>query len=763
MIFKLLLLLLTAFGFLHAIEPQYNFLKNPGFEQGKTAWDADGDTKLKITSDAHSGQKAIRYKNGGLAQSTDELSGIDGQTRYVLSGYYKNKGTVDGMWMGIEFADADWNTLGSSEIALSSSYQYTPFAIVSTPPAGTVYITYWTWSESPAGGQTLLDDLALYRENATPGNHAPTLDAVANQQSTLGESVSLQLHATDSDNDTVMYAVQNLDEESGIYFDTKTGKFFGTASPVGSYTLKVYALDNRGGIAGRQFDWDITAAPVTPCNILQNAGFEDNLFGWDIYATQIDRVTDAHAGNYALRIKDGGLDQFSQKITAAADTYAFNGYYKIEGSVDGAWAGLIFYDDAQNVIGSQSISLDPTTTYQKFVVNATSTDAMRYVQAWIWTEGSGKVFLDELKVSTSGCYNYVIPSSLPPGGIAVNKAPQFVVIGFDDNTKAEGIDWAIDLFKNRKNHDGSDARVSFYMNTKGLHEWIEDEPTRLSAAMQRLRDSGHEIGNHTFCHHQDIDSNSWDAFTRTILGLNQTQWEKKISDANDDLTNLIGVSKSKIYGFRAPYLLYNQAMFNAIKALGLTYDCSVEEGYAADFDGTNFRWPYQLDQGSPGHNESWFGNPDNPDSVKISPIPGLWELPNHVFMIPKDSECAAYGIPSGLWERIRDKMSYLEGHKITGFDYNLWSEAELNKAEVLGILKYNLDLRLRGNRAPFMIGAHTQYYTQEWADNNAPNATYQQMREAISEFVDYALSKPEVRVRPSIDIINWCANPVAVQ
>jgi peptidoglycan/xylan/chitin deacetylase (PgdA/CDA1 family) len=763
MIFKLLLLLLAAFGSLYAIEPQYNFLKNPGFEQGKRDWDADGNTKLKISTDAHSGQKAISYKNGGLAQSTDELSGIDGQTRYILSGYYKNRGSVDGMWMGIEFADANWNSLGSSEIALLNSYQYAPFAIVATPPAGTVYITYWTWSESPAGGDTLLDDLALYRENATPGNHAPILDAVADQQNVIGENVNLQLHAADSDNDTIFYTVENLDETSTIFFDTKTGKFFGTASPIGNQVLKVYALDNRGGIAARAFNWNITAAPVTPCNILQNPGFEQNLFGWDIYASETERVTDAKVGNYALRIKAGGLDQFSQKITSAADTYEFNGYYKIEGAVDGAWAGLIFYDETKHAIGSQTVSLDPTSTYKKFVINATSTDAMRYVQAWIWTEGSGKVFLDELKISTSSCYNYVIPSSLPPGGIPVNKAPQFVVIGFDDNTKSEGIDWAIDLFKNRKNHDGSNARVSFYMNTKGLHEWIEDEPTKLAAAMQRLRDSGHEIGNHTFCHHQDIDSSNWDAFIQTVLGLNQSQWEKKISDATNDLVNTIGVSKAKIYGFRAPYLLYNQAMFDAVKALGLTYDCSIEEGYADDFDGTNFRWPYQLNQGSPGHNESWFGNPDNPNSVTISSIPELWELPNHVFMIPKDSECAAYGIKKGLWKRLQNKMPYLSGHKITGFDYNLWSDAQLNKAEVLGIFKYNLDLRLKGNRAPLMIGAHTQYYTQEWADHNAPNATYQEMRAAIREFVDYALSKPEVRIRPAIDIINWCANPVALQ
>jgi len=180
------------------------------------------------------------------------------------------------------------------------------------------------------------------------------------------------------------------------------------------------------------------------------------------------------------------------------------------------------------------------------------------------------------------------------------------------------------------------------------------------------------------------------------------------------------------------------------------------------YNGTNFRWPYQLNLGSPGHIENWYGNPDNPEHIEIGSVEGLWELPNHVMMIPKDNECAKYGIVTGLWSRIVSKIPHLHDYKITGFDYNLWSLVALNKAEFLGILKYNLDLRLKGNRAPFMIGAHTQYYTSFWANTNAPNATVQDMRQAIEEFIDYALSKQEVKIRPAIDIINWCNNPIPI-
>ena len=347
---------------------------------------------------------------------------------------------------------------------------------------------------------------------------------------------------------------------------------------------------------------------------------------------------------------------------------------------------------------------------------------------------------------------YVLPSTLPPGGIAVSKAPQFVVLGFDDNTKSSGIEWALNLFKNKRNADGSPARVSFYMNTKGLDTEIEDTPQNLLRAMKLLKNSTHEIGNHTKDHHAGISH-------AEIPFFDKTKWGSAISNASDDLVGRVGVSKNNLVGFRAPYLLYNQAMLDVLNTQGFLYDCSIEEGYASNFDGTNFRWPYQLVQGSPGHNEGWYGNPENPDRVSLTSAGTLWELPNHVFMVPKDSECARYGIRSGLWSRIVANIPYASDHKITGFDYNLWSSAKLNKAEVLGILKYNLDLRLKGNRAPFMIGVHSQYYVGDWAAKHAPNATSTQMQEAISEFVAYALSKSVVRIRPAVDIINWCKTP----
>jgi peptidoglycan/xylan/chitin deacetylase (PgdA/CDA1 family) len=758
---KISLIFITFWIYIVPLQAE-NLLRNSDFESGKNYWIIEQGSQETLTNDSFHGQKALCYQTGGIDQDIADSVAIVPGEKYILSGYYKTTGSVEGIWLGLVYMDENWNSVGESELSLNPREEdYTPFLHITTAPAHSRYLTLWTWSDAPNGGKTYFDFFSLRKETQNNNNHTPHIIPVAEQQNNLGDTISLQVNAQDEDGDILIYALNGFDEEVDININPKTGLISGVASKPGNYRVRIDVTDNNGAIAQYSFNWIIKEPQSDPCNLLRNGNFETNLYNWDLYA-QYTLDTNAHNGEKALLLKNGGLDQTIQLLNHKTNTYQFYGYYKTEGNIEGAWVGIIFYDENGKELSSQEISLKKATTYQKFILNATSPENTHALQVWIWMESNqkGKLFMDDLKISQGSCYDYVVPSSLPPKGIAVSKSPQFVTIGFDDNTKAEGIDWAINLFSNKKNPDGSNARVSFYMNTKGFHEWIDDDPAELLNAVKRLKNTDHEIGNHTYCHHSDLQNDDWDTFTQTINALTSAQWQTKLQKATNDLKEYASIPKSEISGFRAPYLLYNQNLFDQLKKEGFLYDCSIEEGAAEKFDGTNFRWPYQLNEGSPGHNESWYGNSQNPNFVKIGSIPGLWELPNHLFMIPKDTECKAYGIKKGLWKRIKQKLPYLEDYKITGFDYNLWNNAELNKEEVLGILKYNLDLRLKGNHAPLMFGAHTQYYTQAWADAHSPNANYLEMRAAISEFIDYALSKPEVRIVPAKDIINWCTNPV---
>jgi hypothetical protein len=81
---------------------------------------------------------------------------------------------------------------------------------------------------------------------------------------------------------------------------------------------------------------------------------------------------------------------------------------------------------------------------------------------------------------------------------------------------------------------------------------------------------------------------------------------------------------------------------------------------------------------------------------------------------------------------------------------------------VLTVPKYSLDLRLKGNRAPMMLGVHTDEYTEENPYFRPKSSTVADRREAIEKFLEYALSKKEVRVVPMRDILAWTRGAAGV-
>ena len=67
-------------------------------------------------------------------------------------------------------------------------------------------------------------------------------------------------------------------------------------------------------------------------------------------------------------------------------------------------------------------------------------------------------------------------------------------------------------------------------------------------------------------------------------------------------------------------------------------------------------------------------------------------------------------------------------------------------------------MEMRGNRAPFMFGAHTDYYSSKYTA--APSATARERQEAIEEFLDYVVAQPNARVVSNKQILEWVRNPV---
>jgi hypothetical protein len=342
----------------------------------------------------------------------------------------------------------------------------------------------------------------------------------------------------------------------------------------------------------------------------------------------------------------------------------------------------------------------------------------------------------------------VPPSTSPPGGLRPEQVPMFVSLGFDDNPENEGVNWAVMEISALKNpagkgkaatFDGTPARATFY------HSSVY---TTAASSWKAAYQAGFETGDHTINHFHGAAVDAGKNFD--VAG-----WTKEIQGCVDFLTGpAVGAKRDQIWGFRTPFLQYNANVFPALKALDFWYDCSIEEGHQPDQDGTNYLWPYTLDSGSPG-------NATHPNLTPIKTWPkGLWEMPAYRVIVPPDEEAAKYGVPAGLRAKLikRDPtgVGIMQG-KITGLDYNLWYPYGLTKPELVATLKYTLDTRLRGNRAPLLFGMHSAIYTN--ATEPVPSATLAERRSAIVEFLKYAVSLPDVRVVTTKSVLDWVRNP----
>lgn len=350
-------------------------------------------------------------------------------------------------------------------------------------------------------------------------------------------------------------------------------------------------------------------------------------------------------------------------------------------------------------------------------------------------------------------------SQKPPGDFQVAESPQFVAVTFDDNFVSGlgdvkgGMTFVTDLFKDKVNpagngtagtFDGTPVRTTFFFTSL----YIETDVGNRTAWKTAVTD-GHEPANHTV-HHSDGTEFA------------QTDWQGEIKGCLDELTSPdigIGITASQVFGFRSPYLAYNPNLVPTLQQNMLGYDSSVQSGWQDDEDGTNCTWPYTLDNGSPDAAvvTTKFQRPG------LSTNPGFWELPLPALIVPSDDIAPQYGITPGLRDRVPPSMplpSFYEKStgKIADLDITLFVDAGMTATEVLGILKYNLDLHLKGNRSPFIVVAHSHVYADNYtAAANALSVADRQ--NAISAFVDYALSKPEVRMRPLHDLVGWLSAP----
>ncbi|GGK41865.1 hypothetical protein GCM10010124_38340 [Pilimelia terevasa] len=197
---------------------------------------------------------------------------------------------------------------------------------VQAPAAGT-YTVRVRAANVPTGPQTY----ALVMDGVVPGagglNRNPQIAPPADQRSTLGTPVNLQLAAADPDGDPVTVTAAGLPE--GLVLGATNGLVSGTPARAGRHAVRVTADDGRGGRAAAVFRWDVE--PDLAGNLVANAGFEQGRSGWSGDTGVIVGGTDPlpHGGDRYVRFAEdkNATQQVSTAVTVPAAAAAPRVYF----------------------------------------------------------------------------------------------------------------------------------------------------------------------------------------------------------------------------------------------------------------------------------------------------------------------------------------------------------------------------------------------------------------------------------------------------
>lgn len=378
-----------------------------------------------------------------------------------------------------------------------------------------------------------------------------------------------------------------------------------------------------------------------------------------------------------------------------------------------------------------------------------------------------------------------IPSDQPPFGLEPKQVKQLVAFTFDDNAYSGlpgsggegGMKFILDLFAEHKNHDGSPIFGTFFLKGNNIDNNPLEDDSFVKQIWHRALEEGHELEMHTYSHPHGLDVDWDDVPAKRVPIMSTEDWmaehekcysvlEKPYDPTRKD--SGIGLERSKIVGFRTPYLEYNDNVFTSVQKLGLKFEAAVEEGWQNDRHGSNELWPYTLDNGSPG--ETFVAEDFYASEPLIGKHPGLWALPMYVIIAPPDELCEKYGAKPGLRDRLAAENQYFdkETGKVTGMDWTAWFEFFMSEDDAFATFAYTFDLHYEGNRCPYFLGFHTDIYSEKYekydledADPARLKAHGPERRNFVRRLLEYILTKPDVQVVTAKQMVEMLSDPDA--
>jgi PKD repeat protein len=157
----------------------------------------------------------------------------------------------------LQGADADGDTLTYWATGLPPGLQLNAGTgqISGTPSTAGTYAVSATVSDGS------LSASRQFTWTVLAANAAPTLAAVANQTSTVGQAASLQLQGADSNGDALAYTAAGL--PPGLQLNPGTGSITGTPTTAGIYGVTATVTDGALS-ASRSFTWTVVTPNVAP-------------------------------------------------------------------------------------------------------------------------------------------------------------------------------------------------------------------------------------------------------------------------------------------------------------------------------------------------------------------------------------------------------------------------------------------------------------------------------------------------------------------
>jgi Putative Ig domain/Bacterial Ig domain len=159
----------------------------------------------------------------------------------VTAGYYVYYGTQSGSYSG--YVDVGGSTT----------------AIINTPDSTTPY--YFAVQAYSSSGDRSQYSAEVVWQPATPAAQAPTLSNPGSITNVVGQTVTLQLSATDPAGLALQYAATGL--PAGLSVASPTGRISGTPTTAGAYSVVASVTNTAGLSASQSFTWSILSQPVS--------------------------------------------------------------------------------------------------------------------------------------------------------------------------------------------------------------------------------------------------------------------------------------------------------------------------------------------------------------------------------------------------------------------------------------------------------------------------------------------------------------------